>query len=340
MNIEKELTKAFNELDTVAFDVLVSDIELPCNISSSEKITKRIYSKERRTMNRSVKKKSTALIIALAAAMTLCITAGAYVFNHKMSIGSFFGEQTASELENRGLISGQVVNGKHFDISIDTVLSNGRNFCIVATAAPKDDYGRSFASDSSAAGRVELAPSESADKLIKGISASTGVENGMIVMTFTSELCEYSENVTLPMQLLINSQADRQKGLVDAEFELKIEKNFDAVHFISSEGEQLELWDFGLHITNVQLDGRAANDSTVFSFMEHIELEFSDGSRTVLDNSANPEASILDISSISVNGTYDHNIEGSATFGHLIDSDKVTAVTICGKRFSAHKAVQ
>ena len=106
MNIENELTKAFDEIDPVLFDALAGDIELPSDISFAERITKRICKKEKITMNRSVKKKSTAFIIVLAAAMTFGITAGAYVFNHKMSISSFFGGETASQLENRGLIGG------------------------------------------------------------------------------------------------------------------------------------------------------------------------------------------------------------------------------------------
>lgn len=335
MNIENELTKAFDEIDPVLFDSLAGDIELPSDISSAERITKRIYGEEKITMNRSVKKKSTALIVALAAAMTFGITAGAYVFNHKMSVGSFFGGETASELENRRLIGGQVVHGTHFDIAIDTVMSNGRNFCIVATAAPKDEYGRSFAADCSAAGRIDLVPTEQGDEMIKAIGACTGEENGMIVMTFESELCEYSENVTLPLRLMITDCADRKNSETDAEFEVKIEKNFDNLHFVSGEGEQLELWDFGLRVTDVQFDEDTANDITLGSCLEHIELEFSDGSRTVLDNSSYPpDTDTLDISNISASAGDDCIIEGSVSFGHLIDSGNVTAVTICGKRFT------
>lgn len=334
MNIENELTKAFDEIDPVLFDALAGDIELPSDVSSAERITKRIYGEEKITMNRSVKKKSTALIVALAAAMTFGITAGAYVFNHKMSIGSFFGGETASQLENRGLIGGQVVHGTHFDIAIDTVMSNGRNFCIVATAAPKDEYGRSFAADSSAAGRIDLAPTEQGDEMIKAVGACTGEENGMIVMTFESELCEYSENATLPLRLMINSPGEKN-GETDAEFEVKIEKNFDNLHFVSGEGEKLELWDFGLRVTDVRFEDGVSNDGTISSCMQHIELEFADGSCTVLDNSSySPDTDTLDISNISVSAGDGCIIEGSVSFGHLIDSGNVTAVTVCGKKFT------
>ncbi len=68
--------------------------------------------------------------------------------------------------------------------------------------------------------------------------------------------------------------------------------------------------------------------------MQHIEFEFTDGTRTVLDDSADPEGDILDISSISINASNDCIIDMSVDFGHLIDSRNVTAVTVCGKKFT------
>ena len=84
----------------------------------------------------------------------------------------------------------------------------------------------------------------------------------------------------------------------------------------------------------IHSDRVTANDITLGSCLEHIELEFSDGSRTVLDDSADPEADILDISNISVSAGNGCIIEGSVSFGHLIDSGNVTAVTVCGKKFT------
>ena len=345
MNIEKELSIAFEELDPVTLDKLTEGIDLPADPFSAGQITKRICKKEKTTMKGTIKKKSTALIIALAAAMTLGITAGAatYAFDHGRSIGSFLGQDTAKELESRGLINGQVIKGKHFDITIDTALFNGKNFCVIATAAPTDEYGEKLVSDSSNIGPSSgLFINDKNWEYAGAFAESVGAEDGMLLMSLESELYEYAESITLPLEAVVSEELG-DDGEKIAEFDLTLEKNFDNIKFASEDGEQLELWDFGLKLGDVQFDpskyeGGTESEYKTDDLLSHIELEYADGSTAILDDSLRSEEDDIDIGSEFINGDNDENIghinEAHLTFGHLIDSKSVTAVTICGKRFT------
>ncbi len=294
--------------------------------------------------NGTIRKKSTALIIALAAAMTLGITAGAatYAFNHEKSITSFLGVDTAKELESRGLCNGQVIKGEHFDITIDTALFNGKNFCVIATAAPTDEYGEKLVSDSSNIGPSSgLIINDKKWEFNSAAAESTGVEDGMLVMSLESEIDEYKDRMTLPLEVLISEDFDDDSEKI-AEFDLTLEKNFENIKFASEDGEQLELWDFGLKLEDAQFDTSKYEGSTESEYknddlLSHIELEYADGSNAVLDNSLRSDEEDSDIVTEFINA--DDENEGHINnahlgFGHLIDSKNVTAVIICGKRFT------
>lgn len=352
MNIEKELSIAFEELDPVTLDKLTEGIDLPADPFSAGQITKRICKKEKTTMKGTIKKKSTALIIALAAAMTMGLSAGAanYYIDHKNTIDSLYGDGAGEVFEKNGYINGQVIEGNHFDISVDSVLSNGRDISIIISAAPTDEFAERLVADPVRLG-CELDFDETGlatDILSYYGSASTAYElNGAAVMEYQTTMNEYLESVNIPMMVNISPE-NKEEELV-AEFNVQINKNFDNVIFSSEDGEELELWDFGLSTGKVKLDpdkfegtydSYYENDPGMraFDLFGHIELEYADGSTLILDNRIErDDDEPTDISSVHVesdNDNYGKIHEAHLTFGHLIDSKNVTAVTICGKRFT------
>lgn len=299
-----------------------------------EKTTQRIRSSVMRKagfeMNTDIKlsknKKKISTLIAIALAAALSVTAGAaYVISHKKSIDSIYGESSGEVFEQRKLISGKTYSGRHFDMTIDTVLSNGEMLSIIATAVPNDDFGKEVIKRED---DVDLNTDISfGSDLQNGCGSSSEVIDGNAVISFTTLLSEYKDSFTLPIEARYFDMDDNKYHTIKR-FDVKAVKNLDNREYVSNSGDIITLCDIGMSGRDLTLgEGKRDNNADA---LRDIVFEHTDKStESFKDVSLTTE--------LSENETfYYHN--AALSFSKIINSSDITAIIINGVRFEYRAA--
>ena len=263
---------------------------------------------------------------AAAIAVTGIAGAGAAYVLKNRSIDSYYGAGAADELESRGLVDGTVYKGEHFDITIETVMSDGHVISLVASAAPNDEAGEKLLAN-------KYEPELHSDTALTaalphGEITGFNVEDGYAKMSWGSFFDTSLDSMTVPIEArYFNYPENRYEKI--ASFDITFAKNLDSITLINDKGETALISDIGFFSESVTLDNE---------YKERVkydeQIEYNDG--TVLDMRE------YAASSEAFDRLYDRSKDEALTERHenfgiaffkLIDHNKVRAVTIGGTRF-------
>ncbi|MBR1664470.1 MAG: hypothetical protein IJ696_09105 [Ruminococcus sp.] len=140
MKNDKELTELFDTLDVREFDELAGDIEIDSSALSADH-----SGKGQITMKKTIKKKTAAAVIALAASLSIVGAVGAYnagVFggaDHDKAAKTVLGDDYQSSEGYIGQTQSDMEG--HLKITNERVLSDGMNGLLIFTVEPLDDAG-------------------------------------------------------------------------------------------------------------------------------------------------------------------------------------------------------
>ncbi len=273
--------------------------------------------------NVKITKKRSRRFIGLAAAAVIAVTgavgAGAAYVIHKYNASDrYYGDGTQQTLEEKGALSEKTFKGEHFEVDIDSVISDGRLLSVTASAKPTDDEGTKLLEEGNEltlhSSIAEISPTES-DEAVNFM-----YENGVYVMRWSYELDEPKDSVTIPMSVDIIGMEPVSRPVI--EFELEFVKNLETITLESKDGSIITLSDNAVYGEDVTV--LPATDPLPF---REVTAIYDDGTEKKLNIfSENPD--------VTEDGHYD-NI--NVTFNDLVDITKVSALTIGSTRFEVKK---
>ena len=276
----------------------------------------------------STKKRSKRFIGFMAAAIiavTGAVGAGAAYSYQKITASErYLGEGASEVIESMGANSDMTIKGRHFDINIETLLSDGEYLTVIANAVPNDDKGFKMIADGNEPSLHSQISERSITEYEDGgfiydfdEDFNNSYENGKEIMRWSYFLDETQEKITVPMSVIILGA----EGISDpvAEFELTFEKNVNTVKLENKAGETLTLSEYSVNAKDVTIE--TADDPLP---MREVKVELKDGTEKV----------------INVFGIYpddttedNHYDKMGITFLTLIDTEDVSAITIGATRF-------
>ncbi len=320
--MEKKITELFDSL-TPEEAALAGD---ECRIERGDKdITARILSLTERkagiTMENRIShtKKYSRRFIGFMAAAAIAVTgivgAGAsYVYKKNSASERYFGAGADEKLESMGAKYEQTFKGKHFDINIETILSDGQYITVVANAEPNDERGAKMLQNCEEpwlhSVKSEISDTEFDEE------TNTLVENGRAVMRWSYVLDEPQDKVTMPMSL-ITFGIEGGKYITFAEFELTFEKNERTIILENAENEKISLCENSISGRDVTI----AVKTDPLPFRE-VTVFYKDGTSKSIE--------IYGSSESRDDGHYD---KIHISFLEFVDIDNVSAITIGGTRF-------
>lgn len=255
------------------------------------------------------------MLIAAAVAVTGAVAAGAtYYVKRNASVDRYFGEGAGEVLESKGLTSDLSFKGSHFDINVETVLSDGYLLTVTASTVPNDEEGAKLLSG----GYYPHLSSPMFDGDAQ-YCAFNG-EGGGSVVRWSAILDEQTDKLTVPLEADYLVEVTNEYKPV-TNFEISFEKNLDSRVLKNKQGQTLILGEDYICGKNIDLAGEY--DAAAF---RKIVVEYKDG--TVYD--AGWDAFGFYPSEIPEDNHLDNM---QFIFARLIDMQNVSAVTINNTRF-------
>ncbi|MBR1752355.1 MAG: hypothetical protein IJ740_16055 [Ruminococcus sp.] len=348
MKNEKELALLFDTLDTCEFDELVGDIDLklaPSDIS---------FGKGQTEMKKSIKKKTIASCIALAAALGIVGAVGAYsgafgTADHDSAVKSVLGDDYQS---SDGYVGEQKDGDEgHLKITNERVLCDGANGLVVFTVEPIDDAG---------AGELEYTEFIELDHF--GLKKNDGkyvpmTDNGNYRGVFDSNGCKvvYWSFGYEPTDESLTAEADIDLTITDkhivngdgkevSRLEFDVEKNVDTIDLASDKGNKVHLNEFSLTVESLENMKELESDTPGLMWKDMpidkdrygsgrmIKLIYDDG-----DDKYITTDDLLDTRGQLKSDVYGGVIVDMYEFKNTIDTDDLTAIEINGERFEAQQ---
>lgn len=268
---------------------------------------------KRRT--KKMKKRFIGIMAAAAIAVTGIVGAGAaYIYKKNTASERYFGEGTDDKLESIGAKYEQTIKGEHFDVNIETILSDGQYLTVVANAEPNDEEGAKMLQNGEEPWLHSVRPEISSTDFDEEVNFQP--ENGREVMRWSYFLDKPQDKVVMPMSLITFAIEDG-KYITLAEFELTFEKNERTIILENAAGEKISLCENSISGSDVTV----AVKTDPLPFLE-VTAEYKDGTSKNIEIFGSTEP--------SDDGHYD---KMHVSFLELVDIDNVSAVTIGATRF-------
>lgn len=326
MNDIQRLEAALSQLDVNELEGLISDIELPRDKGAGRRIAERLMRKEKITMSRSIKKKTAAIIVAVAAAMGCTAAAGAYLYNsyahQKENVSALYGDSAAAEeLGSRGLLDGEQQQFDHFVISKDTkVIFDGYYAKFIISVVPVDAQGQEITDDFEDLLIDVEAFDDDGNNMLAGGGQVYNYGDGYLGLSRECFLRKYCES--LPVKVKVT---DQKTNTAVAELDYTFEKNVDSVTFADERGRRIYLSEIsmmcfdGVDIyENLDPFDQDHNSAAAFTMIK------KDGSEDVFSYAR------------LRSGTSDAELwTSSCEFVKFIDPNSVSAILLDGGRFTA-----
>ncbi|MBR1765287.1 MAG: hypothetical protein IJ746_07835 [Ruminococcus sp.] len=321
----QRLEAALSQLDVNELEGLISDIELPRDKGAGRRIAERLMRKEKITMSRSIRKKTAAIIVALAAAMGCTAAAGAYLYNsyahQKENVSALYGDSAAAEeLGSRGLLDGEQQQFDHLVISKDTkVIFDGYFARFSISVMPVDAQGHEMTDDTESNLLIDVeAFDEDGNNMLAGGGQDYNYGDGYLGLSRECLLSEYCESLPVKVKII-----DQKSNNAVAELDYTFEKNVDSVTFTDERGRRIYLSE----ISMMCFDGVDIYEG----FDRYAEAPGSSTAFTMIKNDGSED--VFNYSRLGLAG-YDGETS-SCEFVEFIDPNSVSAILLDGGRFTA-----
>ena len=241
---------------------------------------------------KNIKLKKRIITFGIAAAITASLSVGAFAaykaFN-KESVATYYDSSAVEKIEQKGYVSEEVANNKHFDLNLDSVMKD--NNCIMAVVSVKglDETAENYIAQSTQM-CCNLVYSDNNEK-VNGFAAMFGWQPYEKGKAYPMRLCVPVNTVmgvvdlSRPIRLDFikdenNTVAVDKDFFKDLSLELKDIKQAKSDKFYSADGKMLDVSEFTI-VTNGDWDENAelTADKTI--------IHYKDGTSEALDQKVN-----------------------------------------------------
>ncbi|MBR1749434.1 MAG: hypothetical protein IJ740_00945 [Ruminococcus sp.] len=334
MKDTKRLEEMLSTLDAGELEELAADITLPKDRRSGRRIAERICGKETISMSKTIRKKTIAMIAAIAAVLGCTAAAGAIVYDHfthqKENVTALYDDSSvAQQLESKGLLDNEQQTFDHYIISKDTkVMCDGGVALFAISVIPVDEQDQVV--DDEVAPPVDLevqAYDEDGTKLIIGGAEDFNYGGDYTGIMHQSDLLKYCES--MPVRVKVKSRlSGNELGVLDYTFE----KNVDTVQFKDENGRRVNLSEIALVcFDGVDVDWAFDPDAEDPGKAPVCTLIYKNGEQAEYNNG--------DMKSMCIQqeDRGEDYIFSNCCFSKLIDPQEVEAILVDGGRFEIVK---